>query len=71
MTSKIKADWRRGGCVGGDCDTVYPRTQYKGRTGRIAVLEKVDGADLAALEHQPAAHEEAVFIPDDIREHLG
>jgi len=70
MNEQIKALWRRG-CVGGDCDTVYPRTRRNGRTGHVVILERVTGDDLAALEHQPAAHEAAVFIPDDIRGHLG
>jgi len=73
---KIQATWRRsapdgGPCVGGDCDTVYPQTVRNGRPGRIAILETITGGELAHLEHQPAAHESAVFIPDDVREHLG
>ena len=64
---KIKALWRRAGCVGGDCDTVYPRTVHKGRPGHVVILEVVstDG-----LEHQPAPHEAPVFIPDDVRDWL-
>ena len=68
---ETKASWRRGtssGCVGGDCDTVYPRTEHNGRTGHIAILEVVSSD---GLEYQPAPHETAVFIPDDVLGHLG
>jgi len=58
---QIKPEWRRSGCVGGDCDTLYPAPG-----GKIAILAKVTGDGLARLQHQPAGHEEAVFIPDDV-----
>jgi hypothetical protein len=70
MTGQTQPTWRRA-CVGGDCDTVYPRTTHKGRTGRVVILERITGDDLAALAHRPAAHEVAAFIPDDMHEHLG
>lgn len=61
----IRAEWRRPGCVGGDCDTRYPPTTYRGRPGRIVILEEIDAGTAARLEHQPAAHERAVFLPGD------
>jgi hypothetical protein len=60
-----KPAWRREGCVGGDCDALYPT-----EGGMIAVLTKITGEDRGRLQHAPASHEEAVFLPDDVIELL-
>jgi hypothetical protein len=71
---KIQPTWRRrapdgGACVGGDCDTVFPPSKYKGRAGHPVILEVI--ADPSAFGVQPAPHEALVFIPDDVRAQLG
>jgi hypothetical protein len=71
---EIQALWRRdasSGCVGGDCDTVFPRQSYRGRAGHPVILEVIPAAERGGFAHQPAGHEELVFIPDDVRGHLG
>src|SRR6516164_5634151 len=45
---EIQALWRRdasSGCVGGDCDTVFPRQSYRGRAGHPVILEVIPAAE--------------------------